>query len=197
MTDENFISETIPSENLSTSAIDKRATSSGTTPPPQYQGRGPQDISLSRRTRVEIRKWNGEWLDSVVWQGILKSRRPGGHQDLGEPCREWDHVYSNPGRGLVVPVGTKNSPTPGVCYSILQGETKLVPPWLETGPDNAQLPPPAEFPLRPRASEYLKVISDVACRKRSKFPDRVPHTITGPPFHSLSTILARFPRFRT
>lgn len=71
---------------------------------------------------------------------------------------------------------------------ILQDETKLSPSWLETGPDDAQLPPPADYPLRPRprASEYLKMFSDMTCGKRSKHtPDHAPHTITGPPYSLL------------
>lgn len=71
---------------------------------------------------------------------------------------------------------------------ILQDEAKLNPSWLETGPDDVQLPPPAEFPLRPRprASEYLKMISDMTCGKRSKHtPDHAPHTVTGPPYSLL------------
>ena len=71
---------------------------------------------------------------------------------------------------------------------ILQDEAKLNPSWLETGPDDVQLPPPAEFPLRPRprASEYLKMISDMTCGKMAKHtPDHAPHTITGPPYSLL------------
>ena len=71
---------------------------------------------------------------------------------------------------------------------ILQDEEKLNSSWLETGPDDVQLPPPAEFPLRPRprASEYLKMISDMTCGKMSKHtPDHAPHTVTGPPYSLL------------
>jgi Zn-dependent protease with chaperone function len=70
---------------------------------------------------------------------------------------------------------------------ILQDETKLNPSWLETGPDEVQLPPPAEFPLRPRprASEYLKMISDMTCGKVKHTPDNAPHTVTGPPYSLL------------
>lgn len=71
---------------------------------------------------------------------------------------------------------------------ILQDEAKFNPSWLETGPDDTQLPPPAEFPLRPRprASEYLKMISDMTCGKISKHtPDHAPHTVTGAPYSLL------------
>lgn len=71
---------------------------------------------------------------------------------------------------------------------ILQDEKELSPSWLETGPDDFQLPPPADYPLRPRprASEYLKMFSDMTCGKRSKHtPDHAPHTITGPPYSLL------------
>ena len=71
---------------------------------------------------------------------------------------------------------------------VLQDEAKLSPSWLETGPDDVQLPPPADYPLRPRprASEYLKMFSDMTCGKRSKHtPDHAPHTITGPPYSLL------------
>lgn len=71
---------------------------------------------------------------------------------------------------------------------ILQDEAKLNRSWLETGPDDVQLPPPAEFPLRPRprASEYLKMVSDMTCGIRSKHtPDHAPHTITGSPYSLL------------
>ena len=71
---------------------------------------------------------------------------------------------------------------------ILQDERKFSPSWLETGPKDVQLPPPADHPLRPRprASEYLKMFSDMTCGKQSKHtPDHAPHTITGPPYSLL------------
>ena len=71
---------------------------------------------------------------------------------------------------------------------VLQDETKLNPSWLETGPDDVQLPPPAEYPLRPRprASEYLKMFSDMTCGKMPKHtPDHAPHSIAGPPYSLL------------
>lgn len=70
----------------------------------------------------------------------------------------------------------------------LQDETKHSPSWLETGLDDIQFPPPADHPLRPRprASEYLKMFSDMTCGKQLKHtPDHAPHTITGPPYSLL------------
>ena len=109
-------------------------------------------------------------LDSISWQGILRSWRPGSHQDLDDqaengnmstPISVMDWWYQWVQSTLRRPESI--IPTP-------QGEAKLDPSWLDTGPDNAQLPPPAGFPLRsrPRAFEYLKVISDVTCIKRPK-----------------------------
>jgi hypothetical protein len=64
---------------------------------------------------------------------------------------------------------------------ILQKEHELDPDWLGRGPEDVPLPPPAEFPLRPRprASEYLRRFLGMVC-ERTVQP--VSHTIQGPPY---------------
>src|SRR5262245_21900244 len=64
---------------------------------------------------------------------------------------------------------------------ILQKEKELEPLWLERGPDDIPLPPPAEYPLRPRprGTEYLRWFSQHLC-KQTVHP--VSHAIPGPPY---------------
>ena len=64
-------------------------------------------------------------------------------------------------------------------------------PWLERGPDDAPLPPPARYPLSPRpaAKEYLRTFADTFCKKRcpkdsTPLPGgEAPHLISGPPYN--------------
>lgn len=67
---------------------------------------------------------------------------------------------------------------------VLQREQELEPTWLECGPDDIPIPPPAEFPLRPRprASEYLRRFAEFSCA-RTVHP--APHAIAGPPYSLL------------
>ncbi|KAI0064769.1 hypothetical protein BV25DRAFT_1898392 [Artomyces pyxidatus] len=60
-------------------------------------------------------------------------------------------------------------------------ERALEPVWLERGPDDVPLPPPAEYPLRPRprASEYLRQL--VSTFGTASAP-AIPHIIPGPPY---------------
>lgn len=64
---------------------------------------------------------------------------------------------------------------------ILQRERDLEPKWLDCGPDDVPLPPPAEYPLRPRprASEYLRRFAELSCARTVK---SAPHAIAGPPY---------------
>lgn len=64
---------------------------------------------------------------------------------------------------------------------ILQRERDLEPKWLECGPDDIPLPPPADYPLRPRprASEYLRRFAELSCARTVK---GAPHAIAGPPY---------------
>jgi Zn-dependent protease with chaperone function len=64
---------------------------------------------------------------------------------------------------------------------ILQKEKELEPLWLETGPDDIPLPPPAEYPLRPRprGTEYLRWFSQHLCKQTVQ---PVSHAIPGPPY---------------
>ncbi|KAI0078822.1 hypothetical protein K474DRAFT_1660004 [Panus rudis PR-1116 ss-1] len=64
---------------------------------------------------------------------------------------------------------------------ILQREKDLEPKWLECGPDDIPIPPPAEYPLRPRprASEYIRRFAELSCA-RTVSP--APHSIAGPPY---------------
>ncbi|KAF8917455.1 hypothetical protein CPB85DRAFT_1374243 [Mucidula mucida] len=50
---------------------------------------------------------------------------------------------------------------------VLIQERELVPDWTEHGPHDRPLPPPAEYPLRPRprASEYLRRMCEAMCER--------------------------------
>ncbi|KAJ7035083.1 peptidase family M48-domain-containing protein [Mycena alexandri] len=67
---------------------------------------------------------------------------------------------------------------------VLLNEREICENWSYGGPDDIPLPPPAEYPLRPRprATEYLRMWSDQMCNKR-QLP--VPHYIPGPPYSLL------------
>ncbi|OSD06464.1 hypothetical protein PYCCODRAFT_1360626 [Trametes coccinea BRFM310] len=56
--------------------------------------------------------------------------------------------------------------------------------WVDCGPDDIPLPPPAEYPLRPRprASEYLRRFAEMTC---SRTAPPAPHAIAGPPYSLL------------
>jgi hypothetical protein len=64
---------------------------------------------------------------------------------------------------------------------ILQNEQLLQPLWLERGPDDKPLPPPADFPLRPRprGSEYLRWFCEMSAARKT---NPAPHAIPGPPY---------------
>ena len=64
---------------------------------------------------------------------------------------------------------------------ILQKEQFLEPEWLKRGPQDSPLPPPAEYPLRPRprASEYLRAWCEIQCSRKVQ---PAPHAIPGPPY---------------
>ncbi len=59
----------------------------------------------------------------------------------------------------------------------LGDERSLAPVWLERGDDDVPLPPPAEYPLRPRprAAEYVRQLMHSSWSAPS-------HVITGPPY---------------
>lgn len=67
---------------------------------------------------------------------------------------------------------------------VLQSEHALEPVWLERGADDKPLPPPADFPLRPRprGSEYLRWFCEKAVDRQT---NPAPHTISGPPYSLL------------
>lgn len=64
---------------------------------------------------------------------------------------------------------------------VLQQEQWLEPEWLERGPQENPLPPPADYPLRPRprASEYLRAWCEMQCHRKVQ---PAPHAIPGPPY---------------
>lgn len=64
---------------------------------------------------------------------------------------------------------------------LLQNESELDAKWLDCGPDDRPLPPPAEYPLkpRPRASDYVRKFAEMSCGRR---PTPAPHSIIGPPY---------------
>ena len=115
------------------------------------------------------------WYQAVT--KILKTQAGDGKMPTSIPVTDWRYQWVQSTLRRLESV-----------IPILQDEAKFNPSWLETGPDDTQLPPPAEFPLRPRprASEYLKMISDMTCGKISKHtPDHAPHTVTGAPYSLL------------
>ncbi|KAJ7639875.1 hypothetical protein DFH06DRAFT_1053620 [Mycena polygramma] len=67
---------------------------------------------------------------------------------------------------------------------VLINEGEACRNWSSGGHDDIPLPPPAEYPLRPRprASEYLRMFCESMC-KRHVSP--VPHSIPGPPYSLL------------
>ena len=64
---------------------------------------------------------------------------------------------------------------------LLQDEHELEAKWLECGPSDIPLPPPAEYPLRPRprASEVVRSFAELSCGRRAP---PAPHGIPGPPY---------------
>jgi len=115
------------------------------------------------------------WYQAVT--EILTSQADGGEMPTPIPVTDWRYQWvQSTLRRLESIIPT------------LQDEAKHNPSWLETDPDDVQLPPPAEYPLRPRprASEYLKMFSDMTCGKMPKHtPDHAPHSIAGPPYSLL------------
>ncbi|KAF7327855.1 hypothetical protein MKEN_00365400 [Mycena kentingensis (nom. inval.)] len=67
---------------------------------------------------------------------------------------------------------------------ILIDEQKAYRDWVDGGNDDLPLPPPAEYPLRPRprGTEYLRMFCESMCN-RTVPP--VPHSIPGPPYSLL------------
>ncbi|KAF9036201.1 hypothetical protein BJ165DRAFT_1331541, partial [Panaeolus papilionaceus] len=68
---------------------------------------------------------------------------------------------------------------------VLSREPELCPHWKESGGDCKPLPPPADYPLRPRprASEYLRWFCDSLTKKDA--PSRPLPPIAGPPYSLL------------
>lgn len=67
---------------------------------------------------------------------------------------------------------------------ILQREQELASYWLDTTPDQPPLPPPAEYPLRPRprATDTMRRWSEGLCGRSSPHSA---HVIAGPPYSLL------------
>ncbi|KAI0635815.1 peptidase family M48-domain-containing protein [Trametes polyzona] len=67
---------------------------------------------------------------------------------------------------------------------VLAREDELCPQWIDCGPDDIPLPPPAEYPLRPRprASESLRRFAEMTCARTCP---PAPHVIAGPPYSLL------------
>ena len=66
----------------------------------------------------------------------------------------------------------------------LQQEAELCPHWIDCGPDDVPLPPPADYPLRPRprGAEVLRNFAELTCA-RTRPP--AAHAIAGPPYSLL------------
>ncbi|KAF9468064.1 peptidase family M48-domain-containing protein [Collybia nuda] len=67
---------------------------------------------------------------------------------------------------------------------VLTNEPKMYPQWSEDHQDIPPMPPPAEYPLRPRprASEYLRWFCESICERKVQ---PMPHAIPGPPYSLL------------
>lgn len=67
---------------------------------------------------------------------------------------------------------------------ILQHEHELSTNWLDTGSAEPPLPPPAEYPLRPRprASDTMRKFTETLCGRKSSSSA---HVIAGPPYSLL------------
>ncbi|KAF9223364.1 hypothetical protein BS17DRAFT_817666 [Gyrodon lividus] len=67
---------------------------------------------------------------------------------------------------------------------ILQHEQELNTHWLDVSPDERPLPPPAEYPLRPRprATDSMRKFSETLCGRTSTSSA---HVISGPPYSLL------------
>ncbi|KAF4596584.1 Mitochondrial and Outer Membrane Metalloprotease [Pleurotus pulmonarius] len=67
---------------------------------------------------------------------------------------------------------------------VLEREGEIDYAWIQRGPDDDPLPPPAEYPLkpRPRGSELLWRFCERLCEREVPLP---PHTSTGPPYSLL------------
>ncbi|KAI8980094.1 peptidase family M48-domain-containing protein [Trametes punicea] len=67
---------------------------------------------------------------------------------------------------------------------VLAREDELCPQWVDCGPDDIPLPPPADYPLRPRprASEFLRRFAEMTCARTCP---PAPHAIAGPPYSLL------------
>ncbi|KAG1717553.1 peptidase family M48-domain-containing protein [Suillus lakei] len=67
---------------------------------------------------------------------------------------------------------------------VLQREQELASHWLDTTPDQPPLPPPAEYPLRPRprAMDAMRRWSETLCGRSSPHSA---HVIAGPPYSLL------------
>jgi Peptidase family M48 len=109
------------------------------------------------------------WYRAV--SDILSSQEDGGLPSIVTP-NDWRYLWvDNTLRRLesVIP--------------ILQDES-LASNWLTDEPTDSQLPPPAEYPLRPRprATEYLRMICNMSYGKVAPAPA---HTVAGPPYSLL------------
>lgn len=64
---------------------------------------------------------------------------------------------------------------------LLQHEHDLEAKWLECGPHDVPLPPPADYPLkpRPRGSEIVRTFAELSCGRKAQ---PTPHVIPGPPY---------------
>uniref|UniRef100_A0A0W0EZN5 Peptidase M48 domain-containing protein n=1 Tax=Moniliophthora roreri TaxID=221103 RepID=A0A0W0EZN5_MONRR len=70
---------------------------------------------------------------------------------------------------------------------VLMRESELCPEWLASSPQDRPLPPPAEYPLRPRprGMEYMRWFCDKMCdREKTPLPHSQ-HSIPGPPYSLL------------
>lgn len=67
---------------------------------------------------------------------------------------------------------------------MLQHEREQNTRWLDLGPDEPPLPPPAEYPLRPRprGTDCMRRFSDTLCGRKSTASA---HVISGPPYSLL------------
>lgn len=109
---------------------------------------------------------------------------PGWYQAVGE-------ILSNDGSPVVIPTNDwryhwvqDTLRKLESAIPILQSEQFLEPLWLERNPRGRPLPPPAEYPLRPRprVSENLRKFCEMTC---ARTVNPAPHAIPGPPYSLL------------
>lgn len=128
-------------------------------------------LSPEEEDQISEQLANGGWYQAV--SEILTSECDNGQMPKIIPRDDWRYRWVE---------STLRRLENGI--PVLQDESSVSPSWLDVGPGEIQLPPPAEHPLRPRprASEYLRNFCEMTCGKATH-PSA--HVVTGPPYSLL------------